>query len=187
VRFTTLNLVYSFLGSMFVGIIIISIGLGAALPVIEQISAPIVCPGSKLQLQSDYYYPRPGETDITRTYYCAKTPGEVTKDITFKVMLVAGVEFGLILFVIIADYSLVHTIIHRAKVGQPEPETAPEDPELHQMEEFEKEEVRSRMAGFSEEKPDAYTRLEELRRMYDSNLITAEEYASKKSEILRGL
>jgi hypothetical protein len=187
VRFTPLNLVYSFLGCMFVGIIILSIGLGAAIPAMEQISAPIVCPGSKLQLQSDYYYPRPGETDITRAFYCANTPGKVIGDVTLKVMLVAGVEYGLILFVVIAIYSLVHTLTHPAEVVKLQPETYPEDPVLRRVEELEEEEARNSTGSLSEGKPDAYTRLEELRKMYESNLITAGEYADKKAEILRGL
>ena len=38
-------------------------------------TGPVTCPGGKVSVQTDTYYPRPGETDTTRTPLCTSANG----------------------------------------------------------------------------------------------------------------
>lgn len=54
-------------------------------------TAPITCAGGTVTVQSDTYYPRPGETDVTRTPLCKSPDGATTEIPTVPAM---GVIWG---------------------------------------------------------------------------------------------
>ena len=94
------NLAITFLSSMFVGIIIISIGLGAAIHVLHRIATPFVCSDGRMESESEYYSYQPGQSTTTLSWFCVNTETNETQDIHLKAGIVAGVIYGLIIFVI---------------------------------------------------------------------------------------
>ena len=87
--------------SLFVGVIIVSIGLGAAIPDIERVAAPLVCGGGSLQLESQSYSYRPGDVTTTRTWYCLEAGGGAPQDITWSVVFAAGLVYSAVIFVVL--------------------------------------------------------------------------------------
>jgi len=92
-----------FLGSIFMGIVVISIGLGAVFPSLNRIAKPFICPRGEMELETQTYRPYPGETVTTLQWYCAdQETGERTELGLLPMALVSGVIYGLLLFVVIA-------------------------------------------------------------------------------------
>ncbi len=85
---------------LFVGIIILSIGIGAAITPMQAISGPLVCGGKELELQKDYYSYKPGQSGYTITWSCVDEATGARDDQTFPVILASGVIYSLALFVI---------------------------------------------------------------------------------------
>jgi len=82
-------------------IIIISIGLGAALPVIERVAALFVCSNREMQLETETSSYMPGGQQPALTG-CAWMIEPATRNLfNLKVMLVAGLIHSLILFVVL--------------------------------------------------------------------------------------
>lgn len=156
---------------MFVGIIVISIGLGAAIPSLERIAAPVVCSNGKLMLESETYNPVPGETTITRTWLCVDKASGKEEKVTFYVAWVAGVIDGLILFVLSVIALIVNKKFGKSAVSPAYtatfPQRAPVPPQQSN--------------SFQE-----LGRLEKLKELYDANLITDEEYEKKKRRSSEG-
>ncbi len=57
-----LGLIVTFVFCVFMGITAISMGVGALVPSINQIAAPVVCPGGELTPGSQRFNPYPGKT-----------------------------------------------------------------------------------------------------------------------------
>lgn len=95
---------------LFCGIIIFAIGFGAAFPVLNRVAAPISCPGRDLQLSTENFYPRPGETDTTITWYCVDQKTGVKLDVSWQTVLAAGVIDSFILFAATMMYGVVTSL-----------------------------------------------------------------------------
>src|SRR5436305_286274 len=83
--------------SVFFGITVFAIGIGALFPQINRISAPFVCPAGELDWEEATYRPSPGSTVTTITWVCADTrtgKKEVIEGVGPN--LIAGTIYGLI-------------------------------------------------------------------------------------------
>lgn len=89
-----------FFSCMFIGVIIISIGLGAIFPSLNRIARPFVCPRGEMELETQTYRPYPGQTVTNLTWYCAETgTGARTELNIVTIFAFAGGVYGLLLFV----------------------------------------------------------------------------------------
>jgi len=107
--------------SLFVGIFIISIGLGAILTDMDKIATPIVCAGGQLQMQATTYHPAPGETVTTEDWFCVNKSGVQQSLNGFELSLIAGIIYGLALFVPVIAVVVIGQLLNR---GQRNPEAA---------------------------------------------------------------
>jgi hypothetical protein len=82
---------------IFMGITAISVGLGAAFPSINQIAKPVVCSNGSMIQESRTYYPYPGKTVSSQTWYCVDEDGK-RKLSMFPISMIAGTIYGLVLF-----------------------------------------------------------------------------------------
>jgi hypothetical protein len=87
------GLIIGFLASIFMGVVAISIGLGAAFPSINQIAKPFVCPDGELSFDRNVSNPMPGESYATIAWYCDDQVLDY-----FSVVGSAGVLYGLACF-----------------------------------------------------------------------------------------
>ncbi len=67
-KLKTSTVIWVFLWSIFMGITVGSIGLGAAFPKLELLTGPFVCPRGKMDLQTQDYNPTPVESVTTFTW-----------------------------------------------------------------------------------------------------------------------
>lgn len=79
--------------SLFTGVVVISIGLGAAFPSINLIAKPFVCPRGELAFDRTVSSPMPGETYATIEWTCDDTVLDY-----FSVTGSAGLVYGLFSF-----------------------------------------------------------------------------------------
>ncbi len=102
--------------SLFIGIILISVAAGSIFHSMNwAVAGRLVCRGKMPPPQVDTYSYRPGEMDITTTYYCIDQATGAKKDVTFLTVLVAGLIYSAILFMLLSAYSLVGYI--RSAIG----------------------------------------------------------------------
>lgn len=85
---------------IFMGITAISVGLGAAFPVINNVARPFICPDGNLETTHKVYRPYPGKTVTSITYYCAEESSK--REISMlPISLIAGSIYGLGLFALV--------------------------------------------------------------------------------------
>jgi hypothetical protein len=96
------SITWTFIWSIFMGITVGSIGIGAAFPAVNLIAKPFVCLNGQMQNVSDYYQVSPVENVTTQTMYCVdgKTGAKTELDL-FPMSLYAGTIYGLLLFLVI--------------------------------------------------------------------------------------
>jgi hypothetical protein len=87
------GLIIGFLASIFAGVVVVSIGLGAAFPSINRVAKPFVCPHGELAFDRNVSSPMPGETYATIVWYCDDQALDY-----FSVVGSAGVLYGLACF-----------------------------------------------------------------------------------------
>lgn len=157
-------MVIAFACCMFAGIIIMSIGLGAAFPVLERVASPIVCGEGTMELESKLHTGMPGQSTTTIRWLCIDTHTGEKEYITFQTAVTAGIIYGLIFFAL--------TIVYRF-VPKPVKKTNGEAVTLTKID-------RNAIVTLQQ-------KMEELRNLKKEGLITEEEYAAKKAELLRRL
>src|SRR5512135_3578869 len=99
-----MNMKYSKIASLFFwgifsGVIIVGIGLGVAIPALNYIAGPFVCPGGHMTNTSQGYTVSPVESVTTVSLYCVDATGNSTEVGMFPTVLYSGVIYGLIIFV----------------------------------------------------------------------------------------
>lgn len=88
------------------GITAISVGLGAALPQINLIAKPFVCPSGDMTTSSKVYNPYPGKVVTSMTWYCVE--GQTTTQLSlFPIAMIAGTIYGLGLFVLLLLFGML--------------------------------------------------------------------------------
>jgi hypothetical protein len=162
--------------ALFTGVIIFSIGIGAAVPAIHRIAAPLVCPNGVMMQESDYYAHNPTETVITRAWFCVDNTSGDAEEITFKAVLVAGVIYGILFYLI---YFAIMLVLPRRYSAADLERILAEQPRAAPL-------IIDYQPPINEEDP-LQQRLARLKEMRNADLITAEEYAQKKAEILKEL
>ncbi|WP_109018421.1 hypothetical protein [Leptospira kobayashii] len=84
---------------VFMGIMVISVGLGAAFPSINRIAKPVVCPNGNMIQESRIYNPFPGKTVSSQTWYCVEEgSGSKRRLSMFPISMFAGTIYGLLLY-----------------------------------------------------------------------------------------
>ena len=186
-------LIATFFWSLFMGVTAISIGFGALFPSMNQVAAPFVCPNGKMVYTEDSYNPYPGTTYTNIYWYCVDNrTGEKEELGIFPMAIYAGLLYGLVLFVvIIAIWYLVsrRQASKRAAVGDVLAQSKQFRDQLRQSYHFPSstEEDNADALERAVEAQDAVSRMKELKRLRDSNLISDAEYEQKRSEILKDL
>lgn len=150
------SLVLSLAGaSLFIGVIICSIGFGALLPAMYKLSAPLVCRG-EFEIVTTRYNVRPGETIWQHNIYCTDENGK--REVTFQSIFATGILFSLPIFA-----GMLYAFRNGLSL-----------PELYG--------TASPRKSKSEES--AFERLSELKKIRDADLIGEAEYLSKKKQIM---
>jgi large-conductance mechanosensitive channel len=92
--------------SLFCGLLMIGIALGAIIPkVVEPIAAPVVCANGKLEITQNTTSYRPGESDTWTTDTCVDVATGKQQDVSLPTTVVAGLIYSLIIFVILMVWS----------------------------------------------------------------------------------
>jgi hypothetical protein len=89
--------------SLFIGVVVISVGVGSVIPQLNQVAGPIVCGKSNLEVVQHVDRFRPGETYYSISAYCVDDTTGDKKDVTNLVQLVAGAIYSVIPFVVITS------------------------------------------------------------------------------------
>src|SRR5688572_29637123 len=85
--------------SLFLGIVVISVGLGSVVPAINKISGPIICGGDKVEVGQFASNPRPGETYVSLSIACVNEQTGQSEVKTLPIILTSGFIYSLIIFV----------------------------------------------------------------------------------------
>jgi hypothetical protein len=144
--------------SLFIGYVFFMAMIGAFFPAINQVSRPLLCDG-EYSMDTVRSNPRPGETVWSNQIYCDD------KDITFPSVMLTGLIFSLVIFVILAFRSREH-LLHSSDFG-----------------ELSSDMKQTKKSGGKT----ALERMAELKEMRDKNLISQAEYERKKDEIMKEL
>jgi hypothetical protein len=151
---------------LFIGIVGISVGLGAAFPSINLIAKPVLCPSGEMKPEATIYRPTPAETMVTIDWYCVNAgTAQKTELSLFPISLIAGTFYGALLFPAALAYMYI--------AGQRKPSPEPVE------------------AGFKPYKGDPSeraarikARLEGLERLRQQNKISDAEYKKRRTQIL---
>jgi hypothetical protein len=157
--------------SLFCGVIVISIGLGSLITPLNQVAKPFVCGSNDMQVVQHVYSYRPGETSWSITAYCVDAATSVKTDVTGLTQFVAGVIYSVIPLVVL----IVLNIRYKDKATNT-PDGDFSRPE-HVVEEPSENKGSAGMAG----------KLETLKKLRESNLITEDDYQKKKNRLLDNL
>jgi hypothetical protein len=157
--------------SLFCGVIVISIGFGSFFPQMNQVAKPIVCGSNDMQVVQHVYSYRPGETSWTVTAYCVDAVTGAKTDVTGLTQFAAGAIYSVVPLVVL----ILLNIRFRDKATNA-PEGDSSQPE-HVVEDPYENKGSAGMAG----------KLEKLKELRESNLITEDDYQKKKNKILDNL
>ncbi len=178
------SLASTFFWCIFTGVIGIGIGLGAAIPPLNYIATPFVCPGGTMTNTQQGYTVSPVESVTTVSLYCVNAAGSETEVGMFPTVLYSGVIYGVIVFLVV----FLIQVIAANRGGASGADTSTEAAVMNRV-----IEARARNAGMQQQavlrslQPsggDPKARLEKLKQMLSSGLITQSEFDQKKKEIL---
>jgi hypothetical protein len=97
--------------SMFCGIILVAVALGAIIPrVINPIAKPLVCSNGNLQITQNTTSYQPGESDTWTTDTCVDSATGQQQDVSLQTTLGAGIIYSLIIFAIIIVWQIFSKI-----------------------------------------------------------------------------
>ena len=161
-----------FLVCAFFGFILCAIAAGAVVPAVDKFAAGwIVCRNGTFEIHQDTYPYRPGESDTMTTDYCIDNTTGTKTDISLQTMIVAGLVYSVLLFVIALIFTFMNNRSRPSTAKTAPASRIPAStPAIHNTTES---------SGGSHEK-----RLQELKHMYESKLINEQEYDQKKKQIL---
>ena len=197
--------------SLFVGLMIASAGV-AVHPPLAFIATPLVCSG-EVEVESQSYSYRPGQSGVTRTIYClsgAQGGKPAREDITFKAMGASFLVYSLLAFVALQLLwwllrPRVAGLFRRKRDGLlRDAGVAGAGVDLQAIlsqvaEAVERGEAKVTVRNMTADLRggdgpaddwaggDLAERLARLKRLRDQGLITAAEYEAKRHEILSGL
>lgn len=158
--------------SLFVGFIIVAIGIGAIFPSMHKLTAPFICNG-EVQVESIRYSYKPGQVGWEHHIYC--TTDGAQKEITFPSIGMTGLVASAIIFAYLA-FRWRNQMFLSDNSGSPAADLKPASPSPG---------VPKKSNPKKQGSP--LERLSELKKMRDENLISEAEYERKKNEIMEEL
>ena len=84
--------------SLFCGIMILSLGIGAEFTSVNKIMAPMICSGGKLEATWEYNVSHPGKAIFDSRWVCIDKRTGIINDVSTKTNLIAGAIYGLLIF-----------------------------------------------------------------------------------------
>ena len=94
--------------SLFCGLIMISVALGAIFPrLVNPIAKPLVCANGRLEITQNTTSYKPGESDTWTTNTCVDSATGARQDVSLQTTLAAGGIYSLIIAVIIVVWGKV--------------------------------------------------------------------------------
>jgi hypothetical protein len=194
--------------SLFIGLMLATAGV-AVYPPMAFVAKPLICSG-ELTVESQNYSYRPGQSGVTRTFWCAsgEAGGKPVRDeVTFRAvgasfLVYSAISFALLRFLVVPLLRRRLRDAWQARVGRgaslagaPPGTRTDLQSILSQVADAVKSgearvNVRSMGVTIPPDGPpddDPAERLAQLKRLYEQGLITAADYEAKKAEILSGL
>ncbi len=165
-----------FFWCIFMGITVVSIGLGAAYPPLNYIAKPFVCLNGQMIYQTSTSKPLPGTTYTSIGWYCVDQRTKKTTELgVFPIVLTAGPIYGLLIEVLVLFVMLLRALWRIVKTGMASTVSPGNSG------------TASYPTPLTLASEDSLDRMKELKQMRAENLISEAEYQQKREEILRGL
>jgi len=98
---TLTDLVVGFFWSIFIGVVGVSIGLGALYPPLNYVAKPIVCPDGQMTFEKHVDQATPSQTFYSADWFCitrGPSAGSEPQSIPISPFAYAGVFYGLLCF-----------------------------------------------------------------------------------------
>ena len=169
----------TFLVAIWAGFMMATAG-AAVYPPVTSIVTPLVCSG-QAQTDSQTFSTRPGETIVTRDYYCVGENGK-PESVMFKTLAATFAVYAVIAFVLLTLLGL-----WRGRKGAaPAEAPAPAAPDFGART-SEPAELTPRFRPVAPAGNGIEARLDVLNRLRDAGLIGEADYEAKKAEILSRL
>ncbi|MEW6031039.1 MAG: SHOCT domain-containing protein [Chloroflexota bacterium] len=154
--------------SLFVGFVIIAVGLGAIFPSMHRLSAPLICRG-EVKVESIRYSYKPGQVGWEHHIYCVNEQTGEEREITFPAIGMTGLIASAILFVFFA-FRMRKSLVLPENFGELATDLKPQ--------------TANKSSGRKKKGGSPLERMAELKKMRDANLISEAEYERKKAEIM---
>lgn len=153
--------------SLFIGFVVIAVGLGAIFPSMHRLSVPLICRG-EVKVESIRYSYKPGQVGWEHHIYCVNEQTGEEKEITFPAIGMTGLIASAILFVFFA-FRVRKSLVLPGNFGELATDLKPQ--------------TVNQSSG-KKKKASPLERMAELKKMRDANLILEAEYERKKAEIM---
>lgn len=200
-RFNTLGCIV-LPAALFAGLMISTAGM-AIYPPITFVANPVICSGTVDYVSTPYSY-RPGQSGVERNIHCvADGPKGAREDVTMKAIGVSFLVYSALFFLIFGfvlrpllrrryerTMEAVRATQAMAGLGTGAATGGVQDILARVSEAMEKGETRVVVRDVSmgaADGDDLVGRLAQLKALHDQGLITAEDYESKKAELLSRL
>jgi hypothetical protein len=85
--------------SLFLGIVVISIGAGSAFPALNKVSAPLVCAGGSMEVDQSSTNPLPGQTYVSVSISCVDQQSGAREVKTMSAIIVSGIIYSVVIFI----------------------------------------------------------------------------------------
>lgn len=185
-RTILLGLITVAFGWCFIGIVFLSIGLGAIFPTITMIGVPLSCPApGQFELFSQGYSYKPGQHGVVREYYCLLPDGH-KETVTFLTLLYAGLLYSALLMTVTMWLGRFGLRIMRIKPKDLGPQGTPSGAAAAQP--STDTPLSAHAAGTAPRRTGGLeSRLQELKRLHESGVIDDSAYQARQMEILKEL
>jgi hypothetical protein len=112
------SLIFVFIFCIFIGVTVISIGIGSVLPSINYIAKPLVCPTGPFSYNQIVSHPYPGATYVTGSWTCTdSSSGSQAQIGLINLGLIVGPFYGLLLFLLVFRTWYQFTLSGQQKKG----------------------------------------------------------------------
>jgi hypothetical protein len=91
---------------LFIGIVILSTGIGMVAAPVQGISAPLVCGGDEVERTADQYSYKPGQVGWEISWNCVDAASGERQDRTIAVIMASGVIYAIVLFAAFVIWSV---------------------------------------------------------------------------------
>ena len=166
---TLLGTALLFIFCLFMGVTVVSVGLGALFPPLNLVAKPFVCPSGQMTYEEIVSRPLPGTTYTLIYWFCTDNQtGAKTQLEPFPKDLYAGIVYGLLIFVAGWISYRLYTANNALEPAKP---------------------VQASAAGYRGAKTlqEAERELKKLKAMRASSVISEAEYEQTRAEILKDL